>query len=100
MRQHSVWRSVVLGVLLAISASYAHAVEVTARIKGIVTDPTGAVVPNATITATNVATGVVSTTTSSSTGDYRFQALPIGTYSINVTAPGFKAFSATGIVLN
>ena len=101
MRQISVWRRVILGTLLAVSFScYAHAVEVTARIKGTVTDPTGAVVAKAVVTVTNSQTGVVTTTTSSSSGDFLFPALPIGTYNINVTAPGFKGFSATGIILN
>ena len=100
MRQISVWRRVILGILLAASFSYAHAVEVNAHIKGTVTDPTGAVVPKAAITVTNTQTGVVSTTTSNSSGEYSFPALPIGTYSINVSAPGFKTFTATGIVLN
>ena len=88
MKQLSICRRVVLGAILALSCNYALAVDVTARIKGVVTDPTGAVIPNATITATNVATGVVTTTVSSSSGDYRFQALTIGTYSVTVTAPG------------
>jgi hypothetical protein len=100
MRQISMWRRVVLGAILAVSFSYAHAVEVTARIKGSVTDPTGAVVAKAQITVTNTQTGVVSTTTSNDSGDYIFPALPIGTYTINVTASGFKQFSATGILLN
>jgi hypothetical protein len=94
------WRRVVLGAILAASFSYAHAVEVTARIKGTVTDPTGAVVAKATVTVTNTQTGVVSTTTSNASGDYLFPALPIGTYNINVAAPGFKGFTATGILLN
>lgn len=101
MKQISVWRRVILGTLLAVSFScYAHAVEVTARIKGTVTDPTGAVVPKAVVTVTNSETGVVTTTTSSNSGDFIFPALPIGTYSIKVEAPGFKGFSATGIILN
>jgi hypothetical protein len=100
MRQISVWRRVIVGTILAVSFSYAHAVEITARIKGTVTDPTGAVVPKAQVTVTNTQTGVVSTTTSNDSGDYIFPALPIGTYSINVSAPGFKGFTATGITLN
>ncbi len=100
MKQISVWRRVILGTLLAVSFSYAHAIEVTARIKGSVTDPSGAVVPSAQITVTNTQTGVVTTTTSNTSGDYLFPALPIGTYNINVTAAGFKGFTATGIVLN
>ena len=100
MRKISIWRSVFLAVLLAVSFSYAHGADVTGRIKGTVTDPTGAVVPNATVTATNTRTGVTTTTISSASGDYLFQALPIGTYSVSVTAPAFRAFTATGIVLN
>jgi Carboxypeptidase regulatory-like domain len=100
MRKISMWHRIVLGVILAVSFSYAHAQVVTARIKGTVTDPTGAVVANAPITVTNTQTGVVSTTTSNSSGDYIFPTLPIGTYNINVTAPGFKSYTATGITLN
>jgi hypothetical protein len=88
-----------LSLLLLLSAC-AYAVEVTARIKGTVTDPTGAVMPNVKVTATNKDTGVVTTTTSSSSGDYIFQKLPIGTYSVSAVAPGFIGFTATGIALN
>jgi hypothetical protein len=100
MRQLSVWRSVVLGVLLAVSFSYAHAADVNAHIKGTVTDPAGAVISKASVVATNEATGVKYTTESSATGEYLFPQLPIGTYTITVSAPGFKEFHATGIVLN
>src|ERR1700750_45713 len=88
-----------LSLLLLLSAS-AYAVEVTARIKGTVTDPTGAVLPNVTVTATNRDTGVVTTTTTMSNGDYIFQKLLTGTYSVSATAKGFVRYTATGIVLN
>jgi hypothetical protein len=100
MRQISKWRRVVLGVIFAAAFSYAHAADVTARIRGTVADPTGAVVPKAQVTVTNTATGVSVTTITSSSGDYLFPALPVGTYNIAVAAPGFKGFTATGIVLN
>src|SRR5882757_5767623 len=100
MRQLSVWRSVVLGALLAVSFNYAHAADVNAHIKGTVTDPAGAVVAKASVVATNEATGVKYTTESSATGEYLFPQLPIGTYTIKISAPGFKEFQATGIVLN
>src|SRR5260370_33588370 len=100
MRQLSIWHRVVLAAILSLSISCAYAVEVTARIKGTVTDPSGAVLPNITVTATNQDTGVVTTTRTSSSGDYIFQKLPIGTYSVSVAAPGFIRFTATGIVLN
>jgi hypothetical protein len=78
----------------------AHGANVTARIKGTVTDPVGAVVPKAQVTATNVLTGVKFTTLTNASGDYLFPQLPIGTYSIAISAPGFNSFTATGIVLN
>src|ERR1700736_943823 len=100
MRQISIWHRVVLAAILSLSLSCAYAAEVTARIKGTVTDPSGAILPNVKVTATNKDTGVVTTTTTSSSGDYIFQKLLIGTYSIGATAPGFEGFTATGIVLN
>jgi hypothetical protein len=83
-----------------VSFSYAHAADVNAHIKGTVTDPAGAVIAKASVIATNEATGVKYTTESSGTGEYLFPQLPIGTYTITVSAPGFKEFHATGIVLN
>jgi hypothetical protein len=59
-------------------------------IAGIVQDPTGASIPNATVTATNVATGVVLTTKSTGTGDYQFPTLDPGFYSVTVEANGFQ----------
>jgi hypothetical protein len=100
MRQISIWHRGVLAAILSLSLSCAYAAEVTARIKGTVTDPSGAIVPNVTVTATNKDTGVVTTTTTLSNGDYIFQKLPIGTYSISAAAPGFMRFAASGIVLN
>jgi hypothetical protein len=59
------------------------------NITGTVYDPTGATVPGAPIVAHNNSTGVDVNTTSTSAGDFRFENLPIGTYTIIVTAPGF-----------
>jgi len=59
-------------VVLFVSASIALAQGTTSRISGTVTDLTGAVVPNATVTATNDATGIAYTTHSSATGTYAF----------------------------
>jgi hypothetical protein len=100
MRQISIWRRVIVGTILAVSFSYAHAVDVNAHIKGTVTDPAGAVIAKASVVATNEATGVKYTTESQADGGYLFPQLPIGTYTIKISAPGFKEFQATGIVLN
>src|ERR1035437_7090562 len=86
--------------LLAVASIPGQAADVTARISGTITDPSGAVLPKVTITATNEKTGVVTTTVSTGSGDYTFQSLPIGTYSISVTVSGFTGFEVTGIVLN
>jgi hypothetical protein len=74
--------------------------DVTASISGTVNDPSGAVVAGATVTATNVDTGVSTTRTTSAQGFYSFPSLPPGNYRINVHQAGFKDYSQTGIVLD
>jgi hypothetical protein len=72
---------------------------VSASISGTVTDPSGAVVAGAMVTATNVDTGVVATQSTNAQGFYSFQALAVGKYKIDVTQSGFKDYSQTGLVL-
>ena len=62
----------------------------TASLSGSVTDASGAVVPNAAVTATNQGTGVASVTQADNSGAYLFPALPIGMYRIEVTAANFQ----------
>jgi hypothetical protein len=71
-----------------------------AEITGVVTDSSKAAVPNATVTITHVLTGTVHTTQSGGSGLFEFSALQIGTYDLKATAPGFKTYTATGIVVN
>ncbi len=59
-------------------------------INGTVTDSTGAVVPGAAVTATDADTGIAHNTTSSSGGEFLFQDLPLGKYTVSVTVPGFS----------
>jgi hypothetical protein len=68
-------------------------------INGVVTDSTGADIPNADVTLTKVGQNTTATTKSNAVGEYSFPALEAGTYSLLVTAPGFEKFEATGIVL-
>lgn len=100
MSQLSYWKKALIATVIAGAATAAYAVDVNGRIRGTVTDPAGAVIPNAQMVATNQDTGVKFTTTSQSNGGYTFQQLPIGTYTISASAPGFKGFSATGIKLS
>jgi Carboxypeptidase regulatory-like domain/TonB dependent receptor len=71
----------------------------TGEIKGIVTDPTGAVVPNVTVTITNVQTGVTTTTKTNGSGLYDVPSLLPGNYTINFKATGFEDLERQGIVL-
>ncbi len=66
----------------------------TARIVGTITDPTGAVVPNATVTVTDTATGRVVTEKTGAAGQYTINALPIGKYHVQVKLEGFKTADA------
>ena len=57
---------------------------------GVVRDPSGAVVPDASVTARSVSQGVETKVKSNSAGAYAFPALPIGEYAVTVRASGFK----------
>lgn len=72
---------------------------VSTEILGLVTDPTGAVIPGATITARRAATGDVRTTTANDTGNYVFPLLDIGEWEVTCAAAGFKTEVRRGIVL-
>ncbi len=66
---------------------------------GTVSDSTGAVIPNVPVQAKNAATGIVYDGATSSTGNYTISQLPVGSYQISVTAPGFKAYTRTGLTI-
>lgn len=71
-----------------------------ASIQGVVTDPSGAVVPGATVTLTNKETNQTQTTTTNASGAYTFNALPPSHFSMTVTAPGFqkKVISTVAVI--
>ncbi len=71
----------------------------TSRISGVVTDSSGAIVGNATVTALNEGTGAIYVMKSSSAGTYAFDLLQVGRYTIKAEAQGFKQFVSTGNVL-
>ena len=71
----------------------------TGSIQGSIADSTGAVIQNATVTATNTATQVKHTAVTGGSGLYSFPNLDIGTYTIDVVAPGFEHYSQSNIVL-
>jgi hypothetical protein len=67
----------------------------TARLQGTITDPSGAAIPNATITITNTGTGLVTKVTSNARGLYVAPALPAGHYRVVVVKPGFQRSTRT-----
>src|SRR2546427_7425294 len=71
----------------------------TGTVLGVVKDPSGAVVPGASITLTNTDTALTRTGASTEDGAYRFPALPVGHYRLEVMKEGFSALSRTGITL-
>src|SRR5215472_13865526 len=71
---------------------------VSGDLTGTITDPSGAVVPGATVTLKNTATGATRTVTSSAAGAYRFSLLPPGSYSVSASAQGFSKAEATAAV--
>jgi hypothetical protein len=71
-----------------------------ATITGTVTDPSGALVANVTITLRSQATGQVRQVTSNTSGAYRFANVGVGRYTLEASMPGFEKFTKTDIVVN
>ena len=72
---------------------------ITGSVNGTVADPSGALVPNASIVATEINTGIKQTVTTSKAGEFSFNTLPVGTYTINITSPGFDTLSIGGVIV-
>ena len=74
--------------------------QTTATMLGKVFDPTGAAVPVARVVVKNIGTGLTRALQTDANGEYLVPALPPGTYSLTVTAPGFKMLSHSDIILD
>ena len=85
-------------VLIAPAAALAQSQATTGDIEGRVLDPNSAVVPSATVTARNDATGLEKTATTDGEGNYRIILLPPGTYTVSVTgAQGFQKWEGRNV---
>ncbi len=94
-------RSVLLLVTFALLADCPFArAQAVGTITGTVTDPSGAVIAGAKVTATRVETGVVQSTVTTGSGSYTIPSLVVGTYNVVAEAQGFKSGTATGIALD
>src|ERR1700722_8006778 len=83
--------------LMAALAAISSAQTFRGGITGIVTDQTGAIVPDAEVKATNQATGLAYTTTASTAGEFAFSDLPLASYVVVFTRPGFSTLTINGV---
>jgi outer membrane receptor protein involved in Fe transport len=88
-----------LTVILALSLPSLAQIQ-NGQFTGVVTDPSGAVLPGATLTVKNLDTGLTLTTTSNDSGLYTAREVPIGRYKITVEVRGFKTVIKTDLILN
>src|SRR5438309_11294361 len=87
-------KRLVVAILIAFSlAVAANGQTYRGTINGTVTDPSGGSVPSATVKATETATGIDHTTTTTSDGAFAFQDIPLGLYKVTVTATGFPTYA-------
>ena len=90
--------SVGVGILV-VALGIGWAQVTTATFYGTVSDPTGAVIPGATVTLTHKGTGATATKTSDAAGDFVFDFLRVGSYTLRIEARGFKRYESAGIEL-
>ena len=87
-----------LSFVLIVSAAYGQTFR--GAINGTVTDPSGAALAAAMVTATDTATNIAHNSTATSDGQFSFQDLPLGTYSVTVTASGFQKTTVSNVVVS
>ena len=86
-------------ILISFGAQKVRAQEVTATITGTVTDPTGAAVAGARVTAKSVERGLTYTAVTNDSGIYRIAPLPVGSYELKIEKPGFSSVAYPAFVL-
>src|SRR5579862_6617798 len=97
--KHSHLFLIALGFLWLTTMVYGQAIS--GDLVGAITDTSGAIVANADVRATNVNTGVTSSTKTNASGEYRFSNLPVGSYDISVSAGGLNgALRGMSVILN
>jgi len=88
-----------LCLLLPLAALRLPAQNLSGKFTGTIYDPSGALVPNATVIMTNHKTNKVEMTTSGTEGNFNFAALAVGEYEMKVVKPGFEEYKGATIVL-
>lgn len=95
-----IWAAILLFVVLAALPTPAKAQSTSASLAGTISDPTGAVIPSASVTIENTGTGLTRTAESSASGTFLFPSLPVGPYQLTVEKDGFQTYVQKGIVLS
>src|SRR5580658_3471245 len=85
------------GLLFLFGSHAARAQFEDGSLVGAIHDTSGAILPNATVSATNNATGITATAVSTSSGDYEFPSLRVGVYTVKAEAKGFSTAVAENI---
>src|SRR5215467_16388645 len=88
-----------LAILTALACPQHGEAQVSARIKGTVTDSSGAPVADSTVNAKNIETGATRSTTTDEAGRYLILSLPVGEYELKASKSGFQDATRTGIRL-
>jgi outer membrane receptor protein involved in Fe transport len=95
MRARLIWGALALLVGFTCCLKLGAQATATGTISGVVTDSSQAVIPGATVTVTNVATGTTRNTTTNQAGEYRFDFMQAGGYTVKITKQGFGAVAQT-----
>src|SRR5690348_11434307 len=96
MRSCGVWLFAIVAVFALAPSALA---QVAAQIVGVVTDPSGAPIASASVTAKNLETGAIRESATDEAGRYTIVALPVGRYELTIAKPGFQNATRTGINL-
>jgi hypothetical protein len=99
MRLFNLFRVMIAGLVFT-GVACAQGVGASGDIRGTVTDPSGAVINNGTVTATDASKGIKHTATTDSDGQYRLAALPPATYNVSVAHSGFQTDIMKGVIVN
>src|SRR5262245_14952277 len=92
-------RTIFAAIILLLLSAVGFSQSTNATVGGTVQDASGAFIPGVTVTATNTATGIVTTVVSNESGIYQFASLQTGTYDIKAELPGFQTTTTKGFQL-
>src|SRR4026209_1738804 len=91
--------AIFVAVVISMGAAVLKAQVTTATVYGLVRDSTGAVLPGASVTATNQGTNLARETVSDERGEFVLAVLPSGRYALKIELPGFKVYTNQGLEL-